>query len=329
MKTIMTTPNTVRLIALCGVAITISSSLWGQSKLSPDLQSRNSDQNVDVIVQYRDTPTSETHQRMVGLRGVMKHDLGLIKARHYNMPASSLADLANDPDVEYVTPDRPVMAHVDQAHATIGANLSSQYSVDGTGIGVAVIDSGIAAHGDLPTPAYYQNFTTDPTNDRGRTYADDYFGHGTHVAGIIAGSGLLSGGTLSIYPITGVAQGVNLIDLQVLDHNGVGTDSNVILAIQKAIALKTTYNIKVINLSLGRPVAESYTKDPLCQAVEQAWKGRHRSGGGSRQLRARQSDDHLRLRHHHRAGQRSLCHYCGRYEHQGHRSPDGRCHREL
>src|ERR1039458_5188672 len=41
---------------------------------------------------------------------------------------------------------------------------------------------------------------------------------------------------------------------------------------RSAIALKSTYNIKIINLSLGRPVMESYTLDPLCQAVEQAWK---------------------------------------------------------
>jgi serine protease AprX len=46
----------------------------------------------------------------------------------------------------------------------------------------------------------------------------------------------------------------------------------VIAAIERAIALKNTYNIRVINLSLGRPVFESYTDDPLCQAVEAAWK---------------------------------------------------------
>ena len=61
-------------------------------------------------------------------------------------------------------------------------------------------------------------------------------------------------------------------NLRVLDENGNGTDSMVIAAIEQAIALKDTYNIRVINLSLGRPVYESYTQDPLCQAVEQAWK---------------------------------------------------------
>src|SRR5205814_2881981 len=61
------------------------------------------------------------------------------------------------------------------------------------------------------------------------------------------------------------------INLRVLDQNGAGTDSSVIEAIQTAISLKSTYNIRVINLSLGRQVYESYTVDPLCQAVEAAW----------------------------------------------------------
>ena len=70
----------------------------------------------------------------------------------------------------------------------------------------------------------------------------------------------------------GIAPKVRFVNLRVLDRNGAGTDSMVIAAIQRAIALKSTYNIKIINLSLGRPVMESYLQDPLCQAVEQAWK---------------------------------------------------------
>ncbi len=64
----------------------------------------------------------------------------------------------------------------------------------------------------------------------------------------------------------------NLVSLKVLDGNGKSSDSVVIAAIDRAIALKTTYNIRVINLSLGRAIKESYKTDPLCQAVEKAWK---------------------------------------------------------
>ena len=62
------------------------------------------------------------------------------------------------------------------------------------------------------------------------------------------------------------------MNLRVLDANGNGTDSAVIAAIDRAVQLKSQYNIRVINLSLGRPVYESFQLDPLCQAVEYAWK---------------------------------------------------------
>ena len=94
------------------------------------------------------------------------------------------------------------------------------------------------------------------------TNTDDQYGHGTHVAGIVT----------SDATYVGVAPAANIVNLRALDQNGNGTDANVIQAIQAAVSLANTYNIRVINLSLGRPVSESYTVDPLCQAVEQAWK---------------------------------------------------------
>ena len=98
------------------------------------------------------------------------------------------------------------------------------------------------------------------------------FFHGTHVAGLIAGNGKNSTGNPYKLSFYGIAPNANLVDLRALDATGAGTDSSVIAAIEQAIALKNQYNIRVINLSLGRPIWESYTQDPLCQAVEQAWK---------------------------------------------------------
>ena len=92
------------------------------------------------------------------------------------------------------------------------------------------------------------------------------------MAGLIAGNGSQSTGSHYFRTFEGSAPNVNLINLRVLDENGAGTDSAVIAAIGEAIKLKNTYNIRVINLSLGRPIYESYKLDPICQAVEQAWK---------------------------------------------------------
>ncbi len=93
----------------------------------------------------------------------------------------------------------------------------------------------------------------------------DQFGHGSHVAGIIG-----SNGSGSVY--IGIAPAVNIVSLRALDKNGNGSDASVIQAIDAAISLAATYNIRVINLSLGRPVFEPAAQDPLCQAVEAAWK---------------------------------------------------------
>jgi serine protease AprX len=89
---------------------------------------------------------------------------------------------------------------------------------------------------------------------------------------LIAGNGLSSTGPIFSQTFKGVAPGANIVNLRVLDKNGSGTDSQVIAAISQAINLKSKYNIRVINLSLGRGVFESYKLDPLCQAVEKAWK---------------------------------------------------------
>src|SRR4030088_3399522 len=100
----------------------------------------------------------------------------------------------------------------------------------------------------------------------------DQYGHGTHIAGLIAGDGLSSTGWFFTRTFTGIAPGSNIVNLRVLDANGGATDSQVIAAINQAISLKSKYNIRVINLSLGRAVYESYKLDPLCRAVEKAWQ---------------------------------------------------------
>jgi len=79
--------------------------------------------------------------------------------------------------------------------------------------------------------------------------------------------------------IQGMAPGVNLLNLRVLNGQGAGRDSDVIRAIERAIVLNNQYNVRIINLSLGRPVMESYTLDPLCKAVETAASARDPRGG--------------------------------------------------
>jgi serine protease AprX len=90
----------------------------------------------------------------------------------------------------------------------------------------------------------------------------DEYGHGTHIAGII-GEGSRDG-------FTGMAPGAWIVNLKVLEADGSGKTSDVIEAIDWAIKYRRLFNIRVINLSLGHPVFESYRDDPLCQAAERA-----------------------------------------------------------
>lgn len=246
----------------------------GHAKLSADLANfpLNADGTVSVIIQFKQTPKAHFSD-MAAQGGRLKLSLERINGAAYRIPVRTLAWLENHPDVVYVSPDRPnKVASDDDIPAVEGDVARQQYGLDGTGVGVAIIDSGVFNHDDLQKSSgmgsrivYSESFIPgDPSTN-------DTYGHGTHVAGIVAGNGHDS---QSGYPTQyiGVAPNANIINLRVLDANGSGTDSQVIAAIQRAIQLKSTYNIRVINLSLGRNVYESYTLDPVCQAVEAAWK---------------------------------------------------------
>ena len=129
-----------------------------------------------------------------------------------------------------------------------------------------MIDSGITGwHDDLAdsTGAVQRvDRFVDFVQQRGAPY-DDY-GHGTHVAGIIAGNGFDSGGSRS-----GMAPGTHLVVLKVLDGSGRGRISDVIGALDYVRAHRAELNIRVVNLSIAANVLESYMVDPLTQAAKQ------------------------------------------------------------
>jgi serine protease AprX len=264
------------ILTMCALILCASLQAFaGQHKMSKDLEGKKASDQVDVIVQFTQVPTARHHHKVLDKGGKINRQLGRFRGGAYRMPASELASLAADPEVVYISPDRPLRGvstsstgwTLDYHNETIGAPAAWAQGLDGTGIGIAVIDSGIAVNDDLNANnvVYSQDFT-------GLGSAADQYGHGTHVSGIVAGSGADSSLSNDFYTFHGIASNANLINLRVLDQNGSGTDSEVIAAIQTAIQLQSTYNIRVINLSLGRPVWESYTLDPLCQAVEQAWQ---------------------------------------------------------
>ena len=240
----------------------------GAGKLSADLQSLSPSASVDVIVQFTTPPSAADLSKVAQQGGRLKAKFRHIPAAAFTVPAAALKGMAADARVKYVSRDRKLAGALEFAEPAVGAQIALQYGWDGSGVGVAVIDSGIASdHPDLKTRVVYaESFVPDDSS------TDDVYGHGTHVSGIVGGNGSASSGPSFVYTFRGIAPKANLINLRVLDNHGQGTDSAVIAALDRAIELKATYGIRVVNLSLGRNVYENYTLDPLCQAVERAWQ---------------------------------------------------------
>jgi len=256
------------LLTFVSTAFAVSGKGKHGPKAAPDIDNFpvNPDGTVSVIVQFN--PGTNHGNAMKFAKRLTKH-LGLVNGEAVDIPVTLLDQLLKHPDVAYVTPDRKNKSAWDDAPQPVNDQIARQtFGVDGTGIGIAVIDSGVYQHDDLQTAdmtksrvVYSESFVP------GDASTNDAYGHGTHVAGIVAGNGHDSAGRFF-----GIAPKANIINLRVLDANGGGSDSQVIAAINRAVQLKNQYNIRVINLSLGRPVFESYTLDPLCQAAEAAWK---------------------------------------------------------
>jgi serine protease AprX len=227
-----------------------------------------------VILRLDGAMTPE-HQAQLQVLGadVYRH-LPIIQSVAVRVPTRNLSRLAGLTFVKHLSADANVKKNdVFTVASSYAGTAYQQYGLTGSGVTVAVLDSGIASQSDLnvsnsTTSRIVANvsFATDSTNPA------DLCGHGTHVAGIIAGNGASSTGSQYTVTFFGIARQAKLANVRVLDGQGQGTVSTVVAGLQWVLANKSTYNIRVINLSLGHPVADTYVNDPLCQAVEQAWK---------------------------------------------------------
>jgi serine protease AprX len=198
--------------------------------------------------------------------------LGLINGQVLDLPNVALPVLANHPSVSSIHFDRPTAGEMNRVAVTVGARAAqTDFGFKGAGVGVAVIDSGLTAYHDDLTYSGTSKVVKSSGQQRtvgfvdfvnGRTTPYDDNGHGTHVAGIIAGNGYDSHGARA-----GIAPETHLVGLKVLDSQGRGVVSNVIAALDWILANKAAYNIRVANLSVGAAVTESYNTDPLALAA--------------------------------------------------------------
>jgi serine protease AprX len=251
----------VVLWALAGQAVAADHAL--DSKLDPALLQRAHAPagTSQVIVRTIDGRAASLRIRAAG--GLPGRHLSALGGQVARIPDAALHGLASLPEVSGISLDRPVVGSMQRTAAAIGARwVTESLGLDGAGVGIALIDSGVSPwHDDLDVGriVHFADFI-----DSQPALYDDY-GHGTHVAGIIAGNGRDSDGQRR-----GIAPGADLIVLKALDAGGGGYISNVIAAVDYAIAHRQTYNIRIINLSVSAGVYESYHKDPLTLAAKRA-----------------------------------------------------------
>ena len=275
----------------------------GLSKLDKKLQEaakNGKGGTVQVIIQTHSPAGLDA--KLAKVNGKKVKVFNFLNAVAVEIPVDSLSDFANDSDNDAISSDEDVHGHavpdgIEAPNSSSGALAAiKQFHVDGNGIGVAVIDSGIGNVGfALNNVVYSVDFTnsnlvsTTTSNLVSTTTSNlvstttsslvpntkgDPYGHGTHVAGIVAGGGEGSGPGKDY---SGVAPDVRLVDLRVLNNSGAGKTSDVIAAIEWAIANRNIkgsdgkpLNIRVINLSLGHLPYESADTDPLAVACRKA-----------------------------------------------------------
>ncbi|MDQ3256041.1 MAG: S8 family peptidase, partial [Acidobacteriota bacterium] len=244
------------------------------SKIAPELhQSGGGQEMVRVVVQTNGRPSAVQQNAIATSRGHISESYETLNTLVADVPRDSLASLAARGDVAYISSDRPVKAQVNLARETVGATevaagLARAPQLTGKGVTIAIMDSGISTtHPDFGKNSSKSRIIA-AVNFTGDDRTGDDNGHGTGVAGVAAGNGAASTGYAANY--AGIAPEAHLLDLKVLDENGAGTTSSTLAAINWAIVNQKRFNIRVINLSLGTPVRESFRTDPLCLAVEQA-----------------------------------------------------------
>jgi serine protease AprX len=236
---------------------------------------------TQVIARLDGRLTSSREAQLKSLGADTYRRLPLIHSVALSIPARNLAKLAALPFVSRLSKDVSVRKFDEFTVGSSEASTAwqSPYNLSGSGVTVAVVDSGVHSLLDLNAPGLLgtgllgsNRIVANANFVPGTTSADDSCGHGTHVSGIIAGDGQSSSGLLCYHTFYGIAPKAKIVNVRVLDTTGQGTVSQVVSGVQWCVTNKTKYGIRVLNLSLGHPVGESCTTDPLCQAVEQAWK---------------------------------------------------------
>src|SRR4030095_12150210 len=218
-------------------------------KIAPEFASTvSSGATVRVLLQTKGAPSAAHDNALLNARGTKRATYSSLNTIVADVPLNELQNLGQRTDIEYIAPDRPVKSQMNVTSQTTGADQvrlgTGPFTAgfNGNNITIAILDSGISAdHPDFVRPNGSRVIAS--VDFSGSSRSGDADGHGTGVAGVAAGSGSASTGYSANY--AGIAPEANLIDVRVLDENGVGRASNVLAALNWVIQNRQRYNIRV------------------------------------------------------------------------------------
>jgi serine protease AprX len=249
---------------------------------------------VDIIVRETTPDTNTAEALVTSLGGAVAQNLTIIGGFSAAIPASAIGSLAASEAVAAVTPDGTVRllgskfgentyaADFDGAlpHVlrSVGAEAFWASGYSGAGVDVALIDSGVVPVDGLWS---HEKLLHGPDLSFESQSSElehlDTYGHGTHMAGIIAGRDKRRPRSLKSIDdryFTGLAPEARILSVKVGAFDGAVDVSQVLAAIDWVVQHKDDngLNVRVLNLSFGTDSSQPYVLDPLAYAVEQAWK---------------------------------------------------------
>lgn len=225
---------------------------------------KNRNEDISIIILYKDFNKLITRKALKECNCKIKYNLELIDAVAVDMPASKIEELSKFPEVNFIADDSKVTTQMEIVRGTVDDGVSEDFGYDGSGIGVAVLDTGVYPHEDLIAKENRIVAFKDFVNKHTSPYDDN--GHGTHVAGIIAGDGTASKGKYR-----GIAPKSKIIGVKVMNADGGGATSNIVAGMQWVLNNREKYNIKIMSLSLGSNPDLKENDDPLVKGVNALW----------------------------------------------------------
>ncbi len=276
---------------VAGAACAAVALLVGLLAPLPGVTARSADATTSVIVIERSGHHADAVDAATRLGGLVGRQLGLVDGFTVDIAPQAIPALQASAAVASVVPNSPlrllgsddlwggsgIAGSMDRTVNTIGADHAWDDHVTGRGIDVALIDSGVAPVDGLAADGKLVN-GPDLSFDlqAGSAPYIDGFGHGTHIAGIIAGrdNAIARGNKPEDHQFAGVAPDARIVSIKVAGASGQTDVSQVIAAIDWVVQNRTSgdLNIRVLNLSFGTDGTQDYRVDPLAHAVEVAWR---------------------------------------------------------